>query len=251
MLSEKRLKKGLYWEKAWYLVNGCSEVDTSCDNCWARSYTERFNKYRNLFIKDNRWTGKVYFKFERLNIVETHIPTVYSVWNDILHESIALQDAARVLHKAINNKQHIYLFLTKRPHRINSLINTFKKIYSDHDSISSWNTSTSHLWFGTSIYGNDDICRYRIQELYNVSDIKNKFISAEPMLTRAPMLNEKISLVIAGCESGINKRPVEMSVLDDLISQCKVCDISLFVKQWIINGKFTKVPFKEFSTLPY
>lgn len=32
MISDDRLKKGLYWQQAWKLVEGCSKVSPGCDN---------------------------------------------------------------------------------------------------------------------------------------------------------------------------------------------------------------------------
>lgn len=34
-MDQERLQKGLYWDRAWSLVSGCSPVSPGCDNCWA------------------------------------------------------------------------------------------------------------------------------------------------------------------------------------------------------------------------
>ena len=48
--------------------------------------------------------------------------------------------------------------------------------------------------------------------------------------------------VIIGCESGPNRRPMELEWAVDLVSQCKAAGVAVFVKQIEVNGKVSHDP---------
>ena len=48
--------------------------------------------------------------------------------------------------------------------------------------------------------------------------------------------------VIIGCESGPNRRPMELDWAIYLVRQCRAAGVAVFVKQLPINGKVSKDP---------
>lgn len=48
--------------------------------------------------------------------------------------------------------------------------------------------------------------------------------------------------MIIGCESGPNRRPMELEWAIDLVRQCKAARVACFVKQIQINGKVSHDP---------
>ena len=38
-VSPERMARGLYWQEAWKLVEGCTHISAGCDNCWSATET--------------------------------------------------------------------------------------------------------------------------------------------------------------------------------------------------------------------
>ena len=70
-------------------------------------------------------------------------------------------------------------------------------------------------------------------------------IDATPFLYRYPAMRETvpaIDWVIIGCESGPNRRPMDLEWAIDLVRQCQAAGVACFVKQIQVNGKVSKDP---------
>ncbi len=97
---------GKYWDKPLTLVSGCTRCSPGCLHCWSLAMEHRFGK-----------PSDVRFHPERLAIpIKRRIPTVYAVWNDLLHNDIdtrCVHDALRMMHGC---PRHIFMILTKRAH---------------------------------------------------------------------------------------------------------------------------------------
>ena len=98
MTSQKRIDAGLYWDRAWGLVEGCSPVSPGCDHCWAGAQAHIRACQKNEKIKtanegltDDHGTfnGTVRFRHDLLDLpFETKKPTVWSIWTDLFHEGV-------------------------------------------------------------------------------------------------------------------------------------------------------------------
>lgn len=138
MTSQKRIDAGLYWDRAWGLVEGCSPVSPGCDHCWAGAQAHIRACQKNEKIKtanegltDDHGTfnGTVRFRHDLLDLpFETKKPTVWSIWTDLFHEGVqekSISDAISIMHISPN---HIFLALTKRVERMKrvmSVLNSF------------------------------------------------------------------------------------------------------------------------------
>jgi protein gp37 len=124
MTDLKRIEKGMYWDRAWSLVAGCSYVSPGCANCWSAAETHMRSgqqnpkireRYQGLTDERGKWNGKVRLMEKNLELpLKVKKPTVWAVWNDLHHEDVPMwfqDEAYTVMAKA---KHHIFLVLTKR-----------------------------------------------------------------------------------------------------------------------------------------
>jgi protein gp37 len=121
-----------------------------------------------------------------------------------------------------------------------------------------------NVWLGTSTE-NQQTADERIPHLLKCPAAV-RFLSVEPMLgavdlrtgiylTKTDLPGEIVPLgtslqginwVIVGCESGPGRRPMQLSWMESIASQCKAASVSLFIKQMEVNGKVSG----EIETFP-
>lgn len=254
-------------EQTWNPMIGCSKVSAGCQNCYAMSIAHRLasnpnedisTAYRRLTKKvggKTTWTGKVNFIEYRLPMVERRKPTMFFVnsMSDLFHESLDFIDILQVFEAILDNSQHIYQILTKRPQRaIEFFEYAIKKVYFPE--------TLSQVWFGVSVE-NREACD-RIQYLNQLPvRVGVRWISAEPLIQGIDPFDapggEAIDWVVVGGESGHNARPFCLEWARRLQSQC--CDrcIPFFFKQTGSNAYYEtrdrlKLPGKgnDISKLP-
>lgn len=262
-----------YWDRAWSLVRGCSEVSPACDNCWLRSM-ERFHVEDGFVTgKDcKKWTGKVEIFRDRLTIpFRRKQPTVYAIWSDLFHEvvpTVFIDDALEFIHSC---PQHTFLALTKRPLLLE------EKIYGVTEENGcralGGGDYLSNLWIGTTVE-NQQTANERISHLLKVPG--NKFLSVEPMLgpviinaflqtcrcgyllpehgdpsVKCSRFKSAIGAVICGGESGAGARPMNTEWVRSLRDQCANAGVSFFFKQWDGRTKSRELDGREHNDLPW
>lgn len=271
-MNETRLAKGMYWDKAWSIVEGCSQCSPGCLYCWAARMEGRFatSAYigTNGVNKFRHWNGVVTFRADRLKTVKYRLPNghynfqpkVYAVWTDLFHEKIASRDIKTALETMVTYDRNTYLVLTKRPERIGQAISLLKSAHEGLPLMDKINSNLEHLWLGTSISKEKEWEKVMTFIRQCAGLQCKKLLSLEPMLdsfTRAffEHIAGSIDLVILGCESGWNRRkPKYIAWLNDVIKYCDELFIPLFIKQWDYNGKLIKLPYgmgHKLSTPPW
>lgn len=201
-------------------VVGCTY---GCPYCYARKMNSRF-----AWIED--WNKPQFFA-ERIEQLKNKKPqnifmnsmSDIADWRDEWIEQTFL---------AMNeNKQHNYLFLTKRPEKL-------REIFEPRYIPSNW-------WFGTTVTDNDNYIN-RSCELYNannrnVNPIK-KFLSIEPLQGK---INDwtlfstvhLIDWIIIGAETGNRKDKIipKKEWIDNIVEICKEKNTPVFMKDSLIS----------------
>lgn len=145
---------------------------------------------------------------------------------------------------AMTDSRHIWLLLTKWPHRMAT--------FFEHRDV------PANFWLGTSVLRWQDLLR--IDELLDIPASVH-FASVEPMLSRivfSPYLSldqwlldpsnqsgpapATLDWIAAGCESGHNRRHTGIGWFRDLRDQCQLSGTPFFLKQRDIGGKIVHMP---------
>lgn len=290
MNNPKRIEKGMYWDRAWSLVGGCSKVSPGCENCWAEKEAHMRSSNPNDKVRDRyegltengKFNGQTRLHIDNLDLpLRVKKPTVWAVWNDLFHEDIPFEFIGQVFGRMHSNRNHIFLVLTKRPERMAEFIDWYKREWIAGFEYA-WTKEYPHVWLGVTAE-NQEQADKRIPLLLQ-TPAAVRFVSVEPMLgpvdltsvrfNRSTSMNvlegcginlksytqsipntfcNKLDWVIAGCESGPGRRSAQEKWFSDLKNQCGDTNIPFFLKQMEINGKLVKMPEldnKEWSEFP-
>lgn len=241
--------------KTWNPVTGCDEVSPGCNNCYARTFAERFrgvpgHPYEQGFDL-KLWP-------DRLNIpLQWKKPTTIfaNSMSDLFHKDVPDEFIMQVFETMNKARHHIFQVLTKRPSRVALMAHEL--------------TWTKNIWLGTSVESQD--YTWRIDKLCLVP-AKIRFVSAEPLLgplnierwlkccpsCGGPRLDRGydgceyckvyheergLSWVITGSESGHGARPMSEDWVRSLRDQCIASKVAFFYKQNALNGR--KIPTPE------
>lgn len=254
-----RISQGLWWDKAWSLVSGCTPVSPACANCWAAKQTHMWAKNPNPIISDRnsdltsaegQFNGQIRLNHEFLDKpLRIRKPTAWAVWNDLFHEDVPEEFFRQAYEVMRRCPQHIFILLTKRPSIMAQAFGGYK----------TW--PLPNVWLGVTAE-NQQTADERIPILLQIPAAV-RFVSVEPMLgpvnlecvqfdkythmnvlegcgtsLRSPCQAipnatcEKLNWVICGGESGPGARPMHPEWVRSLRDQCKEARVPFFFKQW-------------------
>jgi protein gp37 len=124
--------------------------------------------------------------------------------------------------------QHTYLVLTKRPEHIADRLPQ------------GW--PWPHVWLGVSVEMSAYLWR---ADMLRGIPAAHRFLSCEPLLEDLGLINlEHIDWIIAGGESGPERRPMEMAWMASIRDQCTASGVRLYVKQDVApkSGQQGRIP---------
>lgn len=225
---------GISWtDETWNPVRGCSRVSEGCRNCYAEGVAARFSApglaYHGLARQGDhgpRWTGK-------LAMVPGHLDDpirwkrprriFVNSMSDLFHEQLTNEEILSVFLVMLNAPRHTYQILTKRAERMHDFVRWFNAERGE---------LPENIWLGISAEDQEN-AEARIPWLIR-TNVKVRFVSAEPLLGRIFFLPEwlaAIAWVIFGGESGRNARPYDVDWARMGIAQCRAYGTCAFHKQ--------------------
>jgi len=210
-------KSAIEWTDAtWNPVTGCTEVSPGCDNCYARTFAERFRGVKghpyeqgfDLKLWPERLDLPLRWKRPRRIFVNS--------MSDLFHKDVPDDYIERVFSVMCEADQHIFQVLTKRSERLARLARRLP-----------W---PKNIWVGVSV----ETIRYkwRVDHLRQVPAYI-RFISAEPLLGSLLGLDlTGIDWLIAGGESGPSYRQCDPLWVRELRDKSQQHGTAFFFKQW-------------------
>ena len=229
------LQSAIEWTDAtWNPVTGCTEVSPGCDNCYARTFAERwrgipghhFEQGFDLRLWSNRLEYPLKWKKPRRIFVNS--------MSDLFHKDVPDEFVLEVFEVMVRANWHTFQVLTKRPARLVRLISKIsERVARVTNQVNSW---PQNIWIGVSVETLD--YHWRIDYLREVPS-SVRFVSAEPLLGSLRDINlADIHWVIVGGESGANHRECDPAWVRELRNLCQDRGVAFFFKQW--GGKTSK-----------
>ena len=214
--------------EVWNPVTGCTPISEGCQNCYAKRMAQRL-KGRFGYPEDEPF--RVTFHFDRLS-QPRHWKNPRRIFvcsmGDLFHDNVKFYSYRDIVFQLYSNKRHTFFLLTKRPDRMKEIINSVFRYYYPSD----W--PFPNVYLGVSCE-NQARADERIPILLQIPAAK-RFVSIEPMLgpvdfSHLPESGAELDLVIAGCESGPNRRQAKTQGFRDLKNQCVDAGVPFFLKQ--------------------
>jgi protein gp37 len=231
-------------DETWNPVAGCTVLSPGCTNCYAMRMAARLDamgtvKYAGLTRKSGgraKWTGEV-----RTDETALSIPALWksprmvfvNSMSDLFHENVPEDFISRIWNVMMQNDQHTFQILTKRPDRMAQLTGQFPLL--------------KNVWLGTSVENADYL--HRIDSLRNVR-AAIRFVSFEPLVGSVSGADlGGVDWVIVGGESGPSARPISVAWVDEIYTVCRRQGTAFFFKQW--GGKRKKLAGRLFRGRTY
>jgi len=227
------LRTGIEWTDAtWNPVTACTKVTAGCDHCYAETLARK--RLHHIY------TGRVPVVDTPANRAD---PFAVRLWpdrlehprtwaaprmvfvnsmSDLFHHDVPDDFVVRVFDVMLRTDRHVYQVLTKRPARA---VRFWKK-FGDVFGLA---TIPAHIWMGTSVENQD--VNYRVRHLADLP-AGIRFLSCEPLLGPIDLDLGAIHWVIAGGESGPERRAMESTWVEMIRDQCVRARVPFFFKQW-------------------
>lgn len=226
---------------------GCTKVSQGCKFCYAERDNQfyRWNKAgwgpqadrrrtsAANWKKPLQWNAEAKKTGQRMRVF---CASLADVFDD--HASILPELRSELWYLIEQTPELDWMLLTKRPENFASMLPKGPVL--------------ENVWLGVTAEDQENADK-RIPILLSTPALV-RFVSCEPLLGDVdlsrwlwnvdPRRSAKTSLdwVIAGCESGYTARSADPDWFRSLQSQCYAALTPFFLKQMVVNGKFTKMP---------
>lgn len=230
-------------DQTWNPTSGCDRLSPGCDHCYALTLAKRLKamgqpRYQNdgdprtsgpgfkLTLHPEALDEPLYWRKPRRVFVNS--------MSDLFHKDVPATFVGSVWNTMAIAERHTFQILTKRPHRMASILLDFEQAgwtWRRHDL--HWcgpvRGPLANVWLGTSI----ETDRYTFRADYlRDTPAAVRFLSLEPLLGPLPSLDlTGIDWVIIGGESGPGARPMELAWAEDIAARAQAAGVAVFVKQ--------------------
>lgn len=259
-----------YLDEVWQVVTGCSPCSPGCDHCYAATMAQtgrlrNHRRYRGLAttvsgptgLDVGKWTGEVRCNEEDLTQPlqwrkRRTIGTVFM--GDLFHPAVPDAFLDKVFAVMALCPQHQFVVCTKRAERMREYMTTPSRVRDPR-----WQSAAAtiqrtlcfegaylfdfplpNLHLGVTVESNGQMERVR---LLRETPAAHRWISYEPLLGLAtPIGGDGISGVVAGCESGQNRRRCRLDWVRIIGDWCDNFDVKFYIKQLSLDGKVVTDP---------
>ena len=264
MIGPERLAKGMWWGRAWSLVEGCTKVSAGCAHCWSERQAARMVnnpavRPRHVWtVDDGHWTGTVNLMAQDLRKpMKVRKPTVWSIWNDLFHNGVPdsfIKCVWRVMERC---PQHVFIILTKRPgrklpdgceplpnvilgtsvedqetanERIPQLLGTNPK----HQYMVSYEPALGPVDFRPflQLWGDNDTREHFEKYGWGYDEYSGGFMQRENPHDFTYDPQPGIAWVVPGGETGMDARPAHPDWFRTARDQCAAAGVAFLFKQW-------------------
>jgi protein gp37 len=224
------VKTKIEWtDTTWNPVRGCVKVSPGCRNCYAEAFAERFrgvvgHPYEQGFdprLVPEKLEEPLKWKKPRRVFVDS--------MSDLFQDGVPDYFIGNVFSVMEGSRRHTYQVLTKRAERMADWVTKFDN-WLRYAGDTTFAKKLPNVWLGVSVedrkYGLP-----RIKHLQR-TPAAVRFLSCEPLLEDLGRIDlAGIHWVIIGGESGPNARECSLDWIHDLVEQCSVAEVPVFVKQ--------------------
>ena len=259
-------KSAIEWTDAsWNPVTGCTEVTPGCDNCYAKTFAERWRGIPGHYFEQG---FDVVLRPERLDqpLKWTKPRRIFvNSMSDLFHDAVPDAFIGEVFARMGAASQHTFQLLTKRHGRMRSLLNRWSEHAANgctcpDDAPCSVPVDVQYgtwplpnVWLGVSVE-DQKRANLRIPALLD-TPAAIRWLSMEPLLGPVD-LGQWLSpvdfppcwddhepsascgrciqpdWVVVGGESGRGARPMHPHWARSLRDRCAAADVPFFFKQW-------------------
>jgi protein gp37 len=272
-------KTDISWASyVWNPVTGCTKVSQGCAHCYAEGIAKRFwgeRKFTDVICHEDRLDQPLHIKKAGRVFVNS--------MSDLFHKDVPDEFINQVFAYMRAAEKHTFIILTKRPERMKEYLQApnrsqeiqkyftamrFSGYIPTPDSIDYVplkDYPLDNVWLGVSVE-DQKTADERIPLLLQTPAAK-RFVSYEPALEKVSLsypLNgcpvpegdgtreqdwvqtcPPLDWVIMGCESGPNRRPMDIDWARSMRDQCQAAKVPFFLKQSTENKKLIKMPFLD------
>lgn len=219
-------RSSIEWTEAtWNPVTGCDRISAGCENCYAMALAKRLKAMGSAKYQidgDPRTSGPGFgitihpqALDEPRRWRQSRVVFVNSM-SDLFHARVPLEFIRDVFKVCQDTPQHTYQVLTKRSLRL-------RRVAEKLD----WPTN---LWMGVSV--EDAAALPRVDHLREIPAAV-RFLSCEPLIGPLDGIDLLgIDWVIAGGESGPQRRHVDGAWVRGIRDACRDAAVPFFFKQW-------------------
>ena len=253
---------GIEWTDAtWNPIAGCTKISEGCRNCYAERMARRLAgrcgypeapHHFDVTLHPDKLDQPLRWKKPRKVFVCS--------MGDLFHRDLDdWDDIFPILSMCKEARQHTFLILSKRAERMKKIVDVW---YVFNHEYMPW----PNIWLGVTAE-NQEQADLRIPDLLR-TPAAVRFVSVEPMLGEVDLSDylgfcpdcdpymalhrehgdlyhddgPRLDWVIIGCESGPNRRPMELEWALDLVRQCDAAEVPVFVKQIPVDGRVSHDP---------